>query len=244
MGDLVAAILARLPPGSVRLNAPAIGLQRGPTSWELSAGGETIRTTAVIIAGPAHVAACLLGSVDPPAASICARVPYASTASVALGFRREHVGHPLRGTGFVVARRHNHLRVTACTWSSSKWESRAPEGYVLLRAFVGGAHDPAAVDLGEDALIEVVLEDLSGVLGITGAPVVTRVFRWRDAAAQHEVGHRTLMAALSERLGNLPGLFVAGSGFEAIGIPDCVAHGRRAAAEAADYAGRLSNLEE
>jgi len=37
------------------------------------------------------------------------------------------------------------------------------------------------------------------------------------------------------RLRALPGLFVAGSGFRAIGIPDCVADGRAAAIDAAAF---------
>ena len=76
-------------------------------------------------------------------------MPYVSTASVALGWKRRDVAHPLAGSGFVVARRHNTLRITACTWVSSKWEDRAPADHVLLRAFVGGAHDPGAVDLDD-----------------------------------------------------------------------------------------------
>ena len=43
------------------------------------------------------------------------------------------------------------------------------------------------------------------------------------------------MAGLAARLQSLPGLFVAGSGFESIGIPDCVANGRRIATAAHDY---------
>ncbi len=166
---------------------------------------------------------------------MCASVPYVSTASVALGFRRADVAHPLAGSGFVVARRANVLRITACTWVSSKWEDRAPAGHVLIRAFLGGAHDPDVVDEPDDALIGMALRDLAPVLGLGGAPVLARAYRWRHAGAQHHVGHRARMAALAGRLRALPGLFVAGSGFASIGIPDCVADGRSAATSAADY---------
>jgi oxygen-dependent protoporphyrinogen oxidase len=162
-------------------------------------------------------------------------VPYVSTASVALGWARADIPHPLEGSGFVVARRHNAMRITACTWVSSKWEERAPPRHALLRAFLGGSHDPAAATLGDDELIAAAVRDVSSALGIRTSPVLARVYRWRDAGAQHNVGHRARMAGLGARLRALPGLFVAGSGFDSIGIPDCVAQGRRAAAEAADY---------
>ena len=141
--------------------------------------------------------------------------------------------HPLAGSGFVVARAHNALRITACTWVSSKWSGRAPAGAVLLRAFVGGAHDPDAVDLPDERLVEVASRELAGILGIEGAPMLARVYRWRMAGAQHNVGHLARVAEIEPRLAQHRALFVAGSGFRSVGIPDCIADGRAAAAQAA-----------
>jgi oxygen-dependent protoporphyrinogen oxidase len=140
------------------------------------------------------------------------------------------VRHPLRGSGFVVARRANTARITACTWVSSKWRGRAPTGTVLLRAFAGGSHDPAVVDLDDRALVEMATRDLSGILGIAGPPLLSRVYRWRAAGAQHNVGHLARVAEIEQRLAPFPGLVVAGSGFRSVGIPDCIADGRAAAA--------------
>lgn len=235
MGELVEALVARLPPGTLHLAARATSIERAGAGWRLTAGGQMLDSAAIIVTAPAHAAAPLLQAIDGTAARICETVPYVSTASVALGFRRADVSHPLAGSGFVVARRHNRMRLTACTWVSSKWEDRAPDGHVLLRAFVGGAHDPSAVDASERLLVDIAVRELTPVLGITGPPVLTRVYRWPIAGAQHNVGHRARMKGLVERLRALPGLFVAGSGYDSIGIPDCVSYGRRAAAAAADY---------
>ncbi|MBA2603639.1 MAG: protoporphyrinogen oxidase [Acidobacteria bacterium] len=235
MGELVEALVTRLPAGSIRLGAAVESLTRGSSSWSVATDAGTVEAAAVILAAPAHAAATLLSSLDPAAAQICATVPYVSTASIALGWRRADVPHPLAGSGFVVARRHNALRITACTWVSSKWPGRAPEGHVLLRAFVGGAHDPHAAALDNEELVSTAVHDVSATLGIAAPPVLARVYRWPDSGAQHTVGHRARMAALGERLGSLPGLSVAGAGFDSIGIPDCITHGRRAAAAAADY---------
>ena len=134
---------------------------------------------------------------------MCAHVPYVSTASVALAWPRTAIAHLLSGTGFVVARRDSDVRITACTWVSSKWDGRAPEGTALLRAFVGGAHDPRAVDLDDDELIAVARRDLGRVLGIHADPALARVYRWRNAGAQHTVGHADRMAALQDRLSGI-----------------------------------------
>ena len=121
---------------------------------------------------------------------------------------------------------------------SSKWEGRAPPGFALLRAFIGGAHDPDVVDLGDDELTSIVRGDLSRVLGVSAVPTLARVYRWRNAGAQHLVGHLARMAALERRLAAHPGLFVAGSGFRAVGIPDCISDAHAAADGAVDFCHR------
>jgi len=235
MAELVESLVHRLPAGSLLLETPAAGMRRQRSGWLVSAGGEGFEAASVIVAAPAYVAAALLQTVDESASTICDTVPYVSTATVALGWARADVAHPLAGSGFVVARKHNALRITACTWVSSKWESRAPAGKVLLRAFIGSVHDAHAVNLTDAELTDIAVRDVSKVLGIAAPPLLTRVCRWRNAGAQHVVGHSARMGGLASRLRALPGLFVAGSGFESIGIPDCVANGRRIATTAADY---------
>lgn len=233
MGELVSAIEARLPAESVHRNTPVQAIAKNHERWSVTAGGVTRSARAIIIACPARVAAELLRPIDGRIGDLCAEVPYVSSVSIALAWPRNAVRHPLDGSGFVVARRANALRITACTWVSSKWRGRTPAGTVLLRAFAGGAHDPGAVDLSDDELVELARRELSGVLGITGAPLLSRVSRWRDAGAQHQVGQIARMADIERRLAQHAGIVVAGSGFRSVGIPDCVADGRAAAAAAA-----------
>jgi oxygen-dependent protoporphyrinogen oxidase len=233
MGELVFAIERRLPANTIAYDSPVDQISRVEGRWRVSSRGSSVDADAVVLALPAPAAARLLAPIDPQAAALCAEVPYVSTVSVALAYPRGAVAHPLDGSGFVVARRYNDLRITACTWVSSKWPGRAPAGQVLLRAFVGGSHDPGAVDLADDELAGLAAREIGRVLGITGEPGLARVHRWRQAGAQHNVGHVARMAALEARLAGLPGLLVAGSGFRSIGIPDCIADGRAAAHTAA-----------
>ncbi len=231
MSTLVHALERALPPGTIRCGAAVDTLERTASGWRVPHA----QGRAVILAVPAHVAARLLAPIDAEAADVCAQVPYVSTVSVALAWPRQAIAHPLTGTGFVVARRHSDVRITACTWVSSKWEDRAPEGAVLLRAFLGGAHDPDVVSMTDEALVAIVRGDLDRVLGITAPPSLARVHRWPHAGAQHTVGHLARVDALERRLARHGGLFVAGSGFRAVGIPDCVADARRVAADVATF---------
>ena len=79
------------------------------------------------------------------------------------------------------------------------------------------------------------LAALRPLLRITGEPELTRVYRWERASAQHEVGHLARMEAIERALARVPGLFITGSGFRGVGIPDCVADGRATARQVAQW---------
>ena len=230
MGELVHAIVRRLPEDAVRLSLPVSALAPRDDHWIVTTAAGAEPFAAVILACPAPAVAALLAPFDPEAASLCAAVRYASTVSVALTWPREAVAHPLAGSGFVVPRAAGAGRLTACTFVSSKWEGRAPAGEVLLRAYLGGADDPAAVDLDDDALTGIAVRELSAILSIAGPPRIVRVYRWRDAGALHEVGHLARVGLLEQRLARHRGLLVTGSGFRATGVPDNIADGRAVAA--------------
>ena len=236
-GELVEALVAALAPGTLTLSARVSEIRRGAAYSLESAAGRT-EASAVILAVPAFVAASLLRPFDTTIAALADAVPYASTATVALGYRRDQVSHPMRGTGFVVPRV-ERSPLLAATWVTSKWPGRAPDGHVLLRGFLGGGRDPRRLESGDDELIGIVKEELSDLLALAGEPLFTRLFRWTRQSPQYEVGHLHRVASIDGRLAALPGMFVTGSGFRAIGIPDCIADGRETAARAAAFvAGR------
>jgi oxygen-dependent protoporphyrinogen oxidase len=232
LSEMVTALVDALGPEHVRLNTSVEALTgRGPFVVR-TANGETIDAKAVILAAPAYAAAPLLRDRDEELARLAGEIPYASAATVALAFKRSHVRHSLVGSGFVVPRVEN-TGILAASWLSSKWPNRAPEDRVLMRTFLGGARDPQALDRSDAELVQTSLTALRGLLGIDHGPLFTRIYRWDRGNAQHEVGHLARMAEIDRALARHPGLFVTGSGFRGVGIPDCVADGRKTAASAA-----------
>jgi oxygen-dependent protoporphyrinogen oxidase len=233
MGTLPEAIARTLPTGTIHLNTRIASVTRTSDGWRLETSSARYHAAGILLATPVHATARLLQTIDADAARMCAAVQHASTASIALGWRRDQISHPLGGSGFVVAR--DASRITASTWISSKWPGRAPEDYTLLRAFVGGVRDPHAIDLSDEELVGIARRDLARILGIHGDPVLTRVYRWRDASPQLTVGHLDRIREVDRRLSRHAGLFVAGRGLRAVGIPDCVADAREVAAAAAEF---------
>jgi oxygen-dependent protoporphyrinogen oxidase len=157
-----------------------------------------------------------------------AMIPMASSATVMLGFRSQDVSRPLDGYGLVVPKSEG-LRCSACSFFSTKFPGRAPDGHVLLRGFVGGVRDPNVLELDDAALVDLVCREMAPVLGLRSAPVMTRVFRWPTATPQMEVGHLERAARFDAIVGGVAGLAVTGAGLRATGIPDMVADGTKAA---------------
>ena len=155
-------------------------------------------------------------------------------ATVALAFDRDAASHPLNGTGFVVPRVED-AGIMAGSWLSSKWPHRAPANRVLLRAFLGGVRDLHAIEKPDEELIRVSIAAMAPLIGITGRPLLTRVYRWTRANAQHEVGHLDRLAAIDRALARVPGLHLTGSGFRGVGIPDVVADGRATARQVSSW---------
>ncbi len=229
MEELVRALAGRLPPGSLRLKERVVGLERNGALWRVAlAGGSALLADAVIVAAEAHQAARILRPLDPGLAYLLESIPYASSATVTLAYRREAIAHPLDGFGFVVPRLERRP-ILACTFLSVKYPGRAPAGHALLRVFVGGALDEAILRETDERIVALVQAQLEELLGISGPPLLTRVHRYPASMAQYQVGHLETVAAIERRVGEHPGLALAGSAYRGVGISDCIRSGEEAA---------------
>jgi len=239
LSEMIDALVHRIGEDKIRAGMTVARICRQPADaaprarFSVATGsGESFSARAIVLATPAYATSALVRDHDAELARLCADIPYTSTATVVLAFPRDGVAHPLNGSGFVVPRVENSS-ILAASWLSSKWPNRAPDDHVLMRTFLGGARDPHALGCPDAELVSRSLTALGPLLGIAGEPLFTRVYRWERASAQHEVGHLERMAAIDRALERQPGLFVTGSGFRGVGIPDCVADGRATAAAVA-----------
>jgi oxygen-dependent protoporphyrinogen oxidase len=232
LGELVSALVASLPARSCRIDSPVRAVRASPSGWLVEAGGQQpFEARAVVLAVPAPRAIPLLQDLAPEAARLLSLIPFASTATILLGYRRADVRHPLDGYGLLVPRGEG-LRTTAMGFFSTKFPGRAPEGHVLLRGFMGGVHDPEILSQSDSALLALVQEEMAGPLGLSGTPVLARVYRWPAATPQMEVGHQALVASLERELAQVPGLYLTGSGLRGTGIPDTIGDATRVALQA------------
>ena len=232
MEELVTTLASRLPPGTALLKHRVDGIERHGHGWRiLSAEGAAVEADRVIVAAEAYTTSRLLRYVDPALATLLGEIPYASSATVTLGYRRGDVPNPLDGFGFVVPRTERRA-VLACTFSSVKYPGRAPEGHALLRCFVGGALNEGILQSDDGALVAGTRDELRQALGVTAEPVLTRVSRWPKAMPQYHVGHGGRVETIERCAAAIPGLHLAGGAFRGVGIADCVRSGEAAAEQA------------
>jgi oxygen-dependent protoporphyrinogen oxidase len=237
--ELTDALVARLDPASLFPGRSVMDLKQKDGGYALRLSDRTqLEADAVVLATPAFVTADLVQDVDPDLASLLRTIRYVSTATVSLGFRRADLNHTLEGFGFVVPRSEKR-KIIACSWSSTKFNYRAPDGFALIRVFVGGAQAEHLAEQDEATLAEIACEELRSMMGISAQPVLTQVYRWPKGNAQYTVGHQERVAEMDRLATRHRGLYLAGSAYHGVGIPDCIQDGARVARELVDQIGPL-----
>jgi oxygen-dependent protoporphyrinogen oxidase len=228
LDTLIHGLVDALGDGVVRTDAPVAAVRsNGPVGpgdgrrWAVElASGETVDADAVVVTIPSPRAAPLLEGTDRDLATAVGEIETAGLAVVALGYDAAAIP-AVNGFGFLVPRGED-LRILGCLWDSSVFPGRAPEGKVLLRAMIGGAHDPAAVSADEDVLLRHVSDDLRRSMGIDAEPELTRIYRWPLGIGQYHVGHQERLDRIHRRLAENPGLWVAGSSYYGISMNACI----------------------
>ncbi len=231
MQTLVDALADRLPAGTVHLQTLIRSVRRDPDSrhWIVSPqDGPDLEADALCLALTAPQAARLLTGLDAELAAGLQNISYASSAVVTLACDRADIAHPLNGMGFVVPVVEQR-NLIACSFSSVKFAGRAPDGKVLLRAFVGGALQQEQALWSDAELQDAVCQDLRQLLGLTGKPTLCHVSRHPNAMPQYHIGHLARIERLEAAARRWPGLALAGNAYHGVGVPDCIRSGDAAA---------------
>lgn len=217
------------PAPSKRAGGPGRPSSRPPIRVGLD-DGTSLPADALVLATPAFATAELVRQIDGGAADLLDGIGYASVALLAIAVRTADVGRVLDGSGFVVPRAEG-LRLTACSWTTSKWAHlRRGDDTVILRASVGRAGAEEALDLDDADLVEAVLVDLDRTMDLRGAPTAVRVSRWDRSFPQYAPAHLDRVTTLERQLAEVtPGIVVAGAAYRGLGVPACIRQGTEAA---------------
>ena len=233
--EMVEKLVERLEMTTIKTGVSVSRVDRLDSGYEvIIEGGETVPCDSVVVATPAYAAAGIVNELDRELSAMLNTIPYVSTATVSLGFKKSDIKMALDGFGFVIPRSEKK-RIMAASWVSVKFSHRAPDDSVLIRCFVGGAKNEEMVFLSDEKIAQVVMEDLKDIMGIEAEPLFKRIFRWHKAMPQYTIGHEERVAALEERADKYPGLYLSGSAYHGVGISDCIRMGEETAAKVLDH---------
>ncbi len=214
--------------GRVRLGTPACGLEADSIGGgnlrvlaKSSAGDLVVTARAVVMAASASTVAELVEPLAPAAGRSLRSIPYAPLACVSAAYPRSAVSSSLDGFGFLVPRGQG-IRILGCVWNSSLFRNRAPESWICLTNFLGGAVDPEAAALGDVEVAKTIQDGLGRALGATGEPRLLAIDRYAGAIPQYRLGHGSRLAEIQADLSRVPGLFLAGSYLSGVSVGDCV----------------------
>jgi oxygen-dependent protoporphyrinogen oxidase len=228
MQQMVDALVARLDANALKTSSPVQSVIPQENAWTVSAGYQSDQFDAVIIATPTHAAAAVLQGADENLSRDLGEIKYSSSVTVTLGYD-ENVRRSLPpGFGFLVPRSAGH-RMLAATFVHNKFPHRAPENRAIVRCFLGGARDERILESSEEEILAIVRNELRQIITLNAEPLFARVYKWKSAMAQYSVGHLERLQRIESLRQKLPGLALAGNGYNGIGVPDCVRSGAEAA---------------
>ncbi len=228
MSKLIEALAESVSAERIHLKTPVNRIIRGAAAWKIVTDDRVTEFDAIIIASPAGRAAQMLLNTDAEISRQLEQIEYASCAVVSLAFRRDQIRTPINSFGFVVPAIEDRC-ILSCSFSSEKYEGRAPRDTVLMRVFIGGAMQSGLLRLPNLQLLELAHWEVAKLLHITGEPILSHVTRQDQAMPQYHVGHKQRIAKINERLEHHPSLALAGSSLSGVGVPGCIESGQKAA---------------
>jgi oxygen-dependent protoporphyrinogen oxidase len=226
--ELLPATLARHLGQRLRLQSCVTSLGANPGGFNLTVSDSPVTADAIVLTTAADDTAQLVQEVAPAAVEPLHEIRTAPIAVVMTCYRDEsEFRGPVRGFGFLVPGT-EPLGILGTLFCHSIFTGQAPAGSVFLRTMVGGARDPAAVELDDDALLGRTRSALGAVLGADPDPDLTWIVRWVDGITQYTVGHLARVEQI-ESATRAAGVEVAGSPYRGVSVNDCIRQARMVA---------------
>lgn len=238
LAQLTETLAAKIAP-DLFFGHTLLSMSRQPSGWTLSfeapGGPVSERFSAVLVTVPAHALAGIPLDTHPNASfQFLESVTYAPVSTLAFGFRRNQVQHPLDGFGFLVPSVEK-LNILGAIFASSLFSDRAPEGHVLIGTFLGGQRSPELPFRPAGEQVALALQDLRKLLGIAGEPAFTHQVVYAKAIPQYEVGYSAIRHNIDSVESRCPGLFLGGNYRGGISLSDSLVNGLA-------FGGRISDF--
>jgi oxygen-dependent protoporphyrinogen oxidase len=205
----------------VRTGTAVQTIERAGDGWRVVAGGDAVETPTLIVATDAFTAADLLAGTDPELAIALRRIEYPPVATAVSMYRRDAIAHPLDGFGLLIPQLERRS-ILGIIFSSTIYPNRAPEGFVLLTTFIGGARQPELALRSREEIEYDVHRELQRTLGISARPHAFNLNVWPHAIPQYNIGYGEILGAIEQAESRHRGLHLLGNYRGGVSVADCV----------------------
>jgi oxygen-dependent protoporphyrinogen oxidase len=234
--NILTETLAEAVEGSLILHHKVDKILFNENGYRLrfDSGAESDLFDAVVVTTPTPTIAQMIPDLRSEQIELLMRVVYAPVVVIYMGFKQEDVQRTLDGFGFLVPKIEKR-QILGSIWSSSLFPGRAPEGFAAFTTFVGGMRQIELVQKSETELQEMVIEELSRIVGITGKPVMVRLRKWQQAIPQYTQKYSSVQALFDQLEDQHPGLFFSGNFRRGISVGDCIVGADKTAKDVCGY---------
>jgi len=185
---------------------------------------KTLKSDNIIYAGTGHqLADCKIMNNKDLDLSFGNDIEYPPVSVLTLGFHKNQIQHNLNGFGLLVPKVEN-LKILGALFTSSLFPYRAPDDHVAITVFIGGVRQPELALESEEKRLDIAINDLKMLLGITGFPVFIFHKKWNKAIPQYNVGYGEIKSKFQRLEKDNPGLYFTGNYREGISIADTILH--------------------
>jgi len=229
MSELINA-LSNHPLIKLKTNSNVDELQFQKGSWQIQAnnGTQQRQVRHLVVSTPACHAADLLLPIDSALSSLLGGIQYAPLSVVHLGFDRDQIKHPLKGSGFLTARR-ERLSFNGNLWMSSLFSNRASPGKVLLSSYMGGARHPERCSWSDDRQVSAITSDLKRLIGLRGSPDFVRIDHHQQALPLYYGDYQKRLSTINDQLELWPGLHLVANYQGGVSVRERIYQGMKAA---------------
>lgn len=240
IGTIAQTFTARLN-ARVHIGVTVLGLRKTATGFHVETSHGTRTARSVVLAVQSHVAAGLLEHIDPVGAMAASAIAAPPICVAFFGYKREQVAHPLDGLGFLSTKDNSRI-LSGAQFSSTMYSKRAPDGFVGISTYAGGVRNPELVNIPTAELTMQMHHELAEMLGIKGAPVVSRSRRWALGLPQYTLGHDARKIAFGQTEKRVEGLFITGNFTGGVSVANCIKSAVTTAKSVADMLGVKQNI--
>ncbi|MCE5330697.1 MAG: protoporphyrinogen oxidase [Bacteroidales bacterium] len=196
------------------------GKDYSTTFTDLSGEKYEIFSSKVVTTVGGYALPALLPFVDERLMEHLAETTYAPVIQVAVGYEK-WTGIELDAFGGLVPSKEER-KALGVLFPSAIFKGRSPENGALLSVFMGGINKPEILGMTDEEISQLVRDELRITMKVETEPDLLRIHRYKHAIAQYDIKTEKRLESIDKVERDFPGLILAGSFRDGIGMSDRV----------------------